>query len=85
MVIGLAYLAIAFVIFDRVLASLRADLFVRYLKFWCLAVAAGLFGLGRLTGTELFYDLAHPCLIAYAALRIHAVAAGNPSRWWRID
>lgn len=83
--VGLIYLALAGIIFDRVLAALRDQPFVRFVKFWTLAVAVGLFGLGRLTGTDLFYDIAHPCLIAYVALRIHTIAAGSTSRWWRID
>jgi len=84
-VIGLIYMALAIAIFDRVLAVMRDQPFVRFVKFWSLAVAAGLFGLGRLTGTDLFYDIAHLCLIAYVALRIHKVAAGNPTRWFKTD
>lgn len=84
-VIGAVYVLAAAIIFDRVLAVLRRDLFLRFVKFWALAVAAGLFGIGRLTGTETFYDIAHPCLIFYVALRVHEVTTGQVCRWGKGD
>ena len=80
-VIGVAYVVSAALIFDRVLAVLRRDRFIRFIKFWSLSTAIGLFGIGRLTGTEMFYDIAHPCLIFYVALRVHEVTTGQSCRW----
>lgn len=84
-VIGLAYLFVAAWIFDRVLATMRRQPFTMFAKFWGLGVACGLFGLGRLTDTTTFYDLAHVCLLAYAVLRIQHVTRGTACRWGRPD
>ena len=81
--IGVVYLIVAGWIFDRVLAVMRRETFVMFVKFWALAVACGLFGLGRLTDTDTFYDLAHLCLLSYAVLRIMHITRGAACRWGR--
>lgn len=85
--IGLAELALAFAYLHRALPAVRALGRGIQIKFWLLAVALGLFGIGRFFGpvyetafTPVF-NIGHYALIAYAALRLHQIIYRSPCRW----
>ena len=88
--IGLVELALALLVFTRAMPAAREMGFWHVVKFWCLGLCLGLFGVGRLFGPTYesavfspIFAVGHAALIAYSIARLVTIAHNSQSRWGR--